>query len=153
MEISLIKKGDVFIAASVYDQGKIDKYKNDQGARLQITKQRNVKFHRKFFSLLNHAFDRWEPKPVTIVGMTEQPAKMFEAFRESIIIESGFFDLVVDLNGEVSARAHSISFDKMEPDQFETLYSNAVDVILQKVLTNYTGRELEDVVIEIMGYV
>lgn len=114
---------------------------------------RNSKFHRKFFAMLNFAFDSWEPdrKHKSYNGRPVQ--KNFEAFREDVLILAGFSEQTFDLRGRMKLTAKSISFSKMDDIEFERVYSAVADVILQNVLTSYAGREeLDSVVDKMMGY-
>jgi hypothetical protein len=60
---------------------------------------------------------------------------------------------VVALNGEAKARAKSIAFGNMAEDEFERVYSAVADVILQRVLRNYTREDLDRVVDEVLRFV
>jgi uncharacterized protein DUF1367 len=112
---------------------------------------RNPAFHRKFFALLNHGFEHWEPeqgrKRLTYRGRAIE--KNFEAFRENIIILAGFYEQSFDLQGRMQLRAKSISFDKMGEEEFERLYEAVLKVLLEHVLTNYKRGDLERVVAEL----
>jgi lipoate synthase len=49
--------------------------------------------------------------------------------------------------------AQSISFASMDDAEFEQVYSAVADVILQKVLVTYAGRdELDDVMRKVVGF-
>jgi hypothetical protein len=46
----------------------IQSMKHGETVKAVITRPRNIKFHRKFFSLLNFGFDYWEPAPYTKIN-------------------------------------------------------------------------------------
>lgn len=125
------------------DLDEVKKLPNHQPVRCRVTRMRNPDFHRKYFALLNLAFDYWEP-PGEQVG-----EKNFDRFRADVIILCGFYDQYVRLNGEVRVEPKSISFANMDQDEFEELYSKTIDVIIKYVLVNYTGEELQRVLREI----
>lgn len=135
----------------------IKSYKDGQDIRCKITKARNVKFHRKYFALLNHAFDCFEPTDIEVPahisahGIT--PEKNFERFRKDLTILAGFYDATIRVNGEIRMEAKSIAFGSMKQEEFDELYSKTIDVILRYILKNYEREELELVVDEIMGFV
>ena len=118
--------------------------------RADFAKQRNYKFHRKMFAMLKVGFDHWEPATQEHNGLPVQ--KSFERFRKDCIIAAGYYEPVVALNGEVRAEAHSISFAKMDEAEFEKLYSAVADVLLQRVLKNYTRADLDRVVEHIISF-
>lgn len=128
----------------------IAKLKLGAGVTASVKKHRNPRFHRKFFALLNVAFDAWEPGIKEHKGMPVQ--KNFDRFRKDITISAGFYDVVVNLKGEVRAEAKSINFSSMEDDEFADLYSAVINVILAKILTNYSRDDLDNVVNQVLGF-
>ncbi len=122
-------------------------------AVIEFVIPRNAKFHRKFFSMLHFAFDAWEPKRMRKTYKGKEVAKNFERFRKDILILAGFYEQTFDLRGNMKLEAHSISFASMDDEEFERVYSAVADVILDHVLTGYSGREEFDRVVEQMaGY-
>lgn len=122
-------------------------------AVIEFVIPRNAKFHRKFFSMLNFAFDSWEPKRTRKTYKGKEVAKNFERFRKDVLIMAGFYDQTFDLRGKMKLEAHSISFASMDDAEFEQVYSAVATVILEHVLTGYSGREeLDRVVDQMMGY-
>lgn len=117
-------------------------------AAIEMKVPRNSRFHRKFFVLLTVGFDAWEPsrKHKTYKGMAV--AKQFEQFREDVTILAGWYEQTFGLDGRMKVRAKSISFANMEQDEFELLYSAVANVLLEKVLTGYAGRDDLDAVVE-----
>jgi Protein of unknown function (DUF1367) len=121
-----------------------------EGFKVKITSFRNYLFHKKFFCLLNFAFDAWEPREITFKGMIA--SKEREKFREDITILAGYWYAVVDIHGNVKAKAKSISFANMEQEEFERLYSAVIDVVLRKVLSNYTRDDLKNTINQLLSY-
>ena len=115
-------------------------------------KIRNPKFHRKFFALLNFAFDHWEAPKGFETEISVTPQKNFEQFREDAIILAGFYEVYWRLDGTFRTKAKSISFASMEEDEFEELYNKVINVILAKVLVNYDREELDRVVDELINF-
>lgn len=149
-EIMLTKVNQGFIPAFESDREAMSRIKQGAIVRCAIVQPRNVKFHRKFFALLNLAFDSWEPPDAEFRGMPVQ--KNFDRFRKDVVIAAGWYDVVANLKGEVRAEARSISFAKMDEEEFSRLYNAVANVILQKVLTNYTRDDLDRVVEQILSF-
>ena len=149
-ELTLIKRIDGSLAPATHqDAEKVAKLKVGQGLRGEWKRRRNVGFHRKYFALLNIGFDAFEPTEQAYRGMPVQ--KNFDRFRKDVICAAGFYDVVANLNGDVRAEARSISFAKMDQDEFEQLYSKTADVLLQRVLRTYTRADLDQQVEQILG--
>ena len=117
-------------------------------AEVMFVVPRNPRFHRKFFALLNIGFEAWEP---TLTHEGHVVEKDFEQFRVDVTILAGHYVQTWTLDGEMRLRAKSISFASMDDAEFERVYSSVADVLLSRVLTNYTDRaELDRVVEHIM---
>ena len=129
----------------------IEKLKMGGGVRAKITKVRNIGFHRKFFALLNIGFEAWETPEGEYGGMKVE--KEFERFRKDVTILAGYFTPVYNMRGEVRLEAKSIGFGSMEQDEFEAVYSAVANVLLRKVLKNYTRDDLDRVVENILNFV
>jgi len=118
----------------------------------KFSKVRNPAFHRKYFALLNIAFDTWEPGEIN--SKYGRPEKNFDAFRKDLAILSGFYEIVIRLDGSTRIEAKSISFASMNEEEFETLYSNTIDVLLKRVYgKNMTREEIDEAVDKYLSFV
>lgn len=153
--------GYALVPAHETDQDAIKKLPNGQPVRVKVTQIRNIDHHRKYFALLNYAFDVWEPpqlsasdmqKAVRFNIMPTDIEKNFDRFRKDIAILCGFYDTTVRVNGDLQLEAKSISFAKMDQHEFEKLYDSTIDVIVKHVLNNYTGDQLREVVDQVMEF-
>jgi len=141
--------------ASESDRELLDKIKTGDTVKLKLTRPRNIRFHRKYFALLNLAFDYWEvPEHGEGSALKERMPieKNFDTFRANIAVKAGYYIATYTLAGDVRMEAKSISFGSMSEDDFEKLYSASIDVILKHVMHNYTEGELrktvEDMVLD-----
>lgn len=128
----------------------IAKMKTGAAVRATVKLQRNPRFHRKYFALLNLAFDAWEPAENTFKGQVV--GKNFDQFRNDIVCLAGFYEMATNLRGEVRVTAKSISFASMDQAEFDDLYSATVNVILKHVLTNYDREQLDEVMERLTGF-
>jgi len=115
-----------------------------------LTQIRHAGFHRKFFALLDVAFDAWDCPTAEYKG--EPVQKNRDRFRKDLIILAGYGYPVVNVRGEVRYEAQSMSFAKMDQVEFENLYSRVIDVILAKVLTSYTKADLNEQVARVLRF-
>lgn len=84
---------------------------------------RNLRFHKKAFSLLNTA---WALLP----ERTQNGFRSVESFRQSITVAAGFVDVFFNLKTNTyEERAKSWSFDSMDEAEFESLYERLKDVV------------------------
>ena len=112
------------------------------GARVaaRVSLPRNGKFHRKFFAMLNVAYANWDkPEIDTPYGTASCSV---EAFRNDVIVLAGHHELRCNTRGEWRLKAKSIKWAQMDEAEFETLYSDVVNVILARFLTNWTGDDM-----------
>lgn len=147
-------QGGVLIPVDPYAEKLIKSAKLGDGIAVEAKKTRNIKFHRKFFSLLQLAFDMWEPS-----GDREwkgQPvSKDFERFREDITILAGHYNVSYGVDGSVRLTAKSISFANCDEHEFESVYQSVLDVVWEKVfkVSNFRSRaEVEGVVNQLLAY-
>lgn len=151
-ELALMKSANgVLLPVTDDDAAYLRKLRAGQVIRGEFRQARNPRFHRKFFAMLQIGFDAWEPPEQEFRGLPVQ--KNFERFRKDCIVAAGFYEPVANLKGEVRAEANSISFANMGDAEFERVYSAVADVILQRVLKNYTRADLDRVVEQIVGMV
>ena len=153
--------GGILVPADVYADQLVARCKIGEGISVEAKKFRNIRFHRKFFSLLNLGFEMWEPVQEHIDHDTGEIiasdcAKNFDAFREEVLILAGHCDQVFSLDGR-SFRliARSISFAKCDEFEFERIYRSVLDVLWNKVLRFKqfaSPGEVNDIVTKLLGY-
>jgi hypothetical protein len=134
------------------DKEKIDSLKENQILHCEAIKKRNIKFHRKFMALVSYAYDLFEPPDVEVNGTVITGTKDFNEFRKWLTVKAGYHDVIGYPDGSVRLRAKSISFAKMDEEQFSQLYSNCIDVILRYICATYSQEDLENSVANVMGY-
>ena len=145
MDIFLIKMNGALYPASENDQELLKKIKSGEPTKVKLTRVRNYEFHKKYFALLNFAYDYWEPA-------TECAEKNFDRFRKDCIILAGFHDSYVRLDGSTRIEPKSVSFASMSEDEFEDLYTKTIDVIVKYVLKNYSGDMLRSVMEQVEDF-
>lgn len=99
------------------------------GTEVRATKDRNPKFHRKFFALLNLGFDN------------QDNFKEFEIYRYIQIMKAGYVQYATGKDGKTYPLPKSISFDKMKEDEFEKLFKAVLAVISKEI--GITGDQAE----------
>lgn len=142
-ELLMIRQpGGALAPATDEDAEALRKIKAGTAVRVEVKQIRNYKFLQKWFTLAKYAFDIWSEtvEPQEYKGQPVKPS--FDRFRKDLIILGGRFDAVYNARGEVRVEAKSISFASMSEDEFERLYSDTIDVILQKILAG--NRMTED---------
>jgi len=128
----------------------ISKKKLGAGISGEFKQVRNYNFLKKYMALMNIGFDAFEPSAAEYNGHPVE--KNFDRFRHDITILAGYFTFTADINGDPKAIAKSISFGNMTEEEFGELYSKTIDVLLRKVLTNYSKDDLDSVVEQIVRF-
>ena len=100
---------------------KIDKLKKNQIIHVKYRIPRNYENHKKFFAFLKATFDM------------QEHFDTFEHYRKWLIMKAGWYDAIVTPQNKTVFVAKSISFDQMEEDDFEKLFSTCIDVFLQEL--------------------
>lgn len=151
MEIYLAKAaGGFLVPVDQQSTEALAKLKAGQGVKVTIKRVRNLQHLRKFFALLNLAFDAWEPVELEYKG--ERVQKNFDQFRNDVVVLAGFGEASYNFRGEVRVRAKSLAFGNMSQDEFESLYQAVVQVVLSKILTNYTRDDLNEVIERVLRF-
>lgn len=131
---------------------KIKRFKPGKVIKCEVAEMRNGAFFRKYWSLVNTAFDlvsaNLEPRLHNGV-----PVKMCaDAFRKDLTIMAGYYEPVFRADGSVKLEAMSLQWSKMTEETFEKLYSDTIDVILQKVLPGLGEDDLNEAMERTLAY-
>ena len=95
------------------DQEKIAGIRHGKMVQIEVKRPRNIKFHRKFFGMLRLAYqnqDKYEP---------------FERFEDVVKLGIHHVETIVMPNGYTTYKPKSISFAKMDEDEFHAFYEKA----------------------------
>ena len=154
-ELVMIRQpGGALVPATDEDAEALRKIKAGAAVRVDVKQIRNYKFLQKWFTLAKYAFDLWVERvpPKEYKGQPVKPS--FDRFRKDLVILAGHYDATFNARGEIRLEAKSISFANMAEDEFEKLYSDTIDVVLQKILTGtkLTEDQLRNHVEAVLAY-
>jgi len=114
----------------------------------KFTHPRNYEFHKKWWALVNFAFEMWEPK--------SNQGKLFDTFRHEITIMAGHYEVVCSLgNYDVKKVPKSISWASMTEDEFPRFYDATKDVVWDHVFSlidTHSREEFEKVALELSSF-
>ena len=139
MKINLVCTSEGFKPASDEDYELKKTIKNGTVCECTIKEYRNYKFLRKYFSLINCA---WE-------YLTEEQQRFFydnkDSFRKTVEISAGHCEPVYNrTRNEWVDMPKSVAFDKMTESEFSALYERVKDVLYNMFLTNVNREEFEN---------
>lgn len=124
------------------------------GVRLDVTKVRNPRFHRKALKLIRIGFEMWVPDGAPVDGI--QPAKDFDSFRERVLILAGHCDMVFSPDGAgFTLKARSIAFASCGEMEFQKVYKNILEVVWERIMKQADYRspeELDEVVNKLLQF-
>ncbi len=135
MDIYVKNTGRGFIPAYDSDYEAKQNLKVGEIYRATIKRPRNLQFHKKYFALLNLAHTN------TSLNMP------FESYRRFVQIKAGYFNAYKTQKG-IFYDSKSISFGSMSQDEFETLYSRVLDVVMSDL--GSTKEEIEENLVNFM---
>lgn len=153
MRLHLVRVPNGYAFADGRSAKEGEKHRLGERVIAEVKKPRSHAFHRKFFALLQFAFDYWEPgdaaTPAEYHGMPIE--KSFDRFRDDVIVLAGFGTPVWNARGELRLVPRSVSFAAMDAEEFERLYSASVDVCMRLVLRSkgFTREALDRAVEEL----
>lgn len=155
-EAQFIKQpGGMLRPANQADVETLAKVANGNLVQVDFKQPRNPQFHRKFFAMMNFAYEYWNPEPILIEGLNIAPEKNFERFRKDVLILAGYRHAVVNIKNEVRFEADSISFASMDDMQFQDVYQAVFNVCWRMVLKNVQGMTkaiADNTIIQMLSY-
>ena len=140
MKIYLKKQNNVLVPSLPQDSEIFDKWNNGDILECEVRKPRNIKFHRKFFALLNMVYEN------------QEKYSNFNDFRTEIILRCGFYKSHVNVNGEIMYFPKSIAFSNMDEIEFTHLYDKAIDVVLKYFMPKASKEEIEKMVLIVLNF-
>lgn len=137
MKINLVRRNDSsFIPASEDDKQAALKIKKGQAVEVSVKVLRNYKLLRKFFSMLNTAWEFLDEAQQEYFNNSK------EVFRAVLTSEAGYCDRVYSkTRGEWIDIPKSIAFDKMDEAEFDKLYEDVVNVVFKLFLPHVDRDE------------
>jgi len=118
MKVFLVKQGNnSFLPSHNSDYDALKKIKVGQTVSCEIKQPRNIGFHRKFFALINMVFEN------------QEIYDNIDFLRKELTKKAGFYDVYTNHLGVKCYEAKSISFAKMNQDEFEELYQRFLDAV------------------------
>jgi len=121
---------------SDYDEKK--KLKIGEVYEATIRLQRNLQFHRKYFGLINCA---WEYQNERVI---EHFKNNIELFRKTVEVAAGWCEPVFSIDRrEWIEVPKSIAFDKMDNAEFTELYERVKDVLFKYFLKDISVEKFE----------
>ncbi|MFN3605504.1 MAG: DUF1367 family protein [Leptonema sp. (in: bacteria)] len=96
---------------------------------VKLKKDRNIKHHRKFFAILNIAYNNMDYY------------NSVDDVLDDIKINLGLYD-VIEVDGKKIVKLKSIAFDKMDEIEFSEFYNKAIKYIAGKL--GVSEEELEN---------
>lgn len=135
MKLTLIKQlNGTFKVAYPSDYENAKKIPLNEPFEIDYKKQRNIKFHRKFFALIKLVFDN------------QEQFSNIEILRKELTIEAGFYNEYPNYQGEVKKDAKSISFSSMDEIEFNEFYDRIIDAIVK--IYKWDKQDLVDNILE-----
>jgi len=132
-----IKENFELTPMSEKDQINFNKLKPGDHIQIEKWKERNIRFHKKFFALLN----------CTIYHMPEHEEfdkyRNIEYFRKYLMIIIGHCDVIIGITGKENYVPKSINFKTLDDDKFSDIYSKALNAILKYFLKGISQADFE----------
>lgn len=136
MKIVLVKNlAGQIIPAYDSDKEKLKRFKAGEPFFAEVTMPRNLRFHKKFFALMNMVFEN------------QEVYKNLDDLRYDLTVEAGYFEEYVSFQGEVVRKAKSISFAKMDDTAFAEYYEAVLLTIVK-----YFHFDKQDIIDNIDNY-
>lgn len=113
-------------------------------------KPRNAKFFRKYFAMLNFAYDHFEPEAIETKYGT--PEKSRERFRKDLTVLAGYYNPTYKIDGTLILEAKSIAWNNMEEEEFKAFYTATFNAIAKHIFSHYSADQLKEVEQALWGF-
>jgi len=130
MKIVLMRDNNSFKIIYGSDIEKVSYIKSGQQVWCQLTKSRNLKHHKKFFAIVNCAFE------------SQSKFENVDNFLSALKFEIGHYEIGRNFKGDKIPLLKSISFAKMDQLEFEKFYCSALQILSKFI--GCTVEELEN---------
>lgn len=128
MNVTIEKAGNGYFRILYADDfEKLDAIRVGEEINAKISKKRNLRFHRKFFALLN----------IVAENMPEHLERQFpttDSILRELKMELGYYEEYVATSGLVYYVPKSIDFQSMDDLQFREFYNKAVNAVVRVFL-------------------
>jgi len=121
MLLNLKKTPQGFIPCDEATTKAFNKVKDGYDIFAEYKPRRNMKFHKKYFALLN------------AVVIHQDHYKTVDNLHEAIKFKAGYYETIIPLEREAFLKTKSISFHSMNNQEFEEFYSVALDECIKLV--------------------
>ena len=123
-DLIFMKIAPGFLPADEEGEAVLHRIKNGTLVLVTLRLQQNLAWRRRYFALIRTGWkcglqDRF-PTP--------------DVLRKAILLELGFAEPQIDLNGEVTLVAQSMRFDKMDHATFAELWDRTCDLFVTRLL-------------------
>jgi len=136
MKINLLNTLDGFKLASDADYEQKRKLKLGKIYQFETKLLRNYEFLQKYHKLITVAFEYQNEK------VQEHFHNSIESFRKTVQVAAGHCDTYYSISRkEWVEESKSISFEKMEEEEFQDLYNKVKDVLFLYFLKNISEEE------------
>lgn len=119
MNVFLRRSGNTFLAETPAEIAKIQRCGTDEVVVAKITRNRNIKHHRKLFAVMRMVAHNW-PGPEKL-----NEDEVLLRLKATV----GWTDDVKDFRGNVRTVLRSISFAECDQGEFETFYNLAIPAL------------------------
>lgn len=147
--ICVVRRGGVLMPATDEDRDAMRAIPAGVEHAFDFRPHRNHRLFRKWWALAKWAFDHWREDVAAVTTYRGQSVtRSFDSFRRDLIILAGFYNPVFGLDGSIRLEPRSISWARMDEEEFTTLYEATVDVVLRHLASSNLSRDELDAAIE-----
>ena len=141
--ILLVKHEGKLIAAYEADREKFNQIGDGEIVVCDLDDRRNLRFHRKYFAMLNFVFENLSED-------LRERIPSVEVLRSEIMRIMGKVEVYYSLDGKRMLIPESISFANMGQKRFAKVYSDTIDICLKYFLPDVDREDFELEIVNFM---
>ena len=139
MIINLVKRSGVLMPSLDADELLLDSISRGEVVQAKISRPRNGAHHRKFFAMIQ-------------IVVANSDYENSDQVLHLLKLKLGYFEQVINTNGQVTYLPRSISFAKMDQSNFNEFYNQSINIVLRDFLTDWKNSDIENAINEIIRF-
>ena len=133
-EIFIVPTITGFICSTDADVEVKRKFKLGEPIKAVVSKPRKIRFHNKFFKLLQIVHENLPESQWTLNGSEIIEIRTVKDLLWHVKMQAGHYERKVTLGGKIVYEAKSINFGAMDEIEFNNFYDAAIDIIIKYFL-------------------
>ena len=139
MKIVMTKQGHSLVPSTAVDSDLFDKIEAGRDVAVTVIQSRNLQQHKLAWALVNLCYQHQD--------FYSTPERLMDAIKLAV----GHTEEIINLDGKVSYKPSSISFEKLSQPEFRMFFDRMLDVIISRIIPGIGREDFENQVYHMLN--